>query len=466
MKRLLPVPALVVVGLVTLFRLYAAAVMPLNDDEMYYWVWSVHPAYGYVDHPPAVAWLIAAASFLGRTPFAIRLPFILCEAIAALAIGRATLALGASTAGAGAAAIIFAAIPQPELFIAQAKPNAPYLLCWALALLFAARCKDRVKTSDAIFLGLALAGAVLSRFFGWALVFGVIVWALSARTALARKLWIPLALLAALYAPFVYWNATHQWINFAFTLFARQDFRRPAPLFDSFHGIRFAIYAVAFVVLTWVTARGRNGSLVRWTALPLVIAFIVLSFVDNVETYWLLGPFTSLCAALGPWIVSLQRPMRIAFAAAWMSAAALTMATIGEAAVTQAGPLGTRDFFNRALAADARALLIARHAQPITDTYQIAGTLQYYGIRTLMIGEGSQAVGWREWYGTTPGPHAVLLTFEPLSATPRLRAEVERQFTRVQLAKVLHYGALPGPRVDVYVTWCDNGPDGSAIVRP
>ncbi len=139
MKRFLPVHALAVIGLVTLFRLYAAAVMPLNDDEMYYWVWSVHPAYGYVDHPPVVAWLIAAASFLGRSPFAIRLPFILCETIAALAIGRATLALGASAAGAGAAAIIFAAIPQPELFIAQAKPNAPYLLCWALALLFAAR---------------------------------------------------------------------------------------------------------------------------------------------------------------------------------------------------------------------------------------------------------------------------------------------------------------------------------------
>jgi hypothetical protein len=83
-----------------------------------------------------------------------------------------------------------------------------------------------------------------------------------------------------------------------------------------------------------------------------------------------------------------------------------------------------------------------------------------------MIGEGSQAVVWREWYGTTPEAHAVLLTFEPLSATPRLRAEVERQFARVQFAKVLHYSALAGPRVDVYVTWCDNGPDGSAIVRP
>lgn len=465
MNRFLPIPALAVVGLVTLFRVYAAAVMPLNDDEMYYWVWSIHPAFGYVDHPPAVAWLIAAGSFLGRTPLAIRLPFILCEALAALAIGRAARALGASMAGAGAAAIIFAAIPQPELFIAQAKPNAPYLLCWALALIFAARCKDRVKTSDAVWLGLALAGAVLSRFFGWALVLGIILWALSAKTALARALAIPLAIVAALYAPFVYWNATHRWINFAFTLFARHDYRAHAWVFDSVHGIRFALYAIAFIALALVTARGRSGALVRWTALPAVIAFSALSLIDNVETYWLLGPFTSLCATLGPWVLSLRRPIVIALSTLWIAAAAFTMATIAYTSVTETGPLGTRDFFNRRLAADTRALLAGRDVRPITDTYQIAGTLQYYGIRTLMIGDSSQAVIWREWYGAAPGPRALLLTLEPLAATPALRAELERQFSRLRPVKILRYGTLPGPRVDVYATWCDNGPDGSASVR-
>jgi len=32
--------------------------LPLGDDEGYYWVWSRHPALGY-DHPPLVAWLVA-----------------------------------------------------------------------------------------------------------------------------------------------------------------------------------------------------------------------------------------------------------------------------------------------------------------------------------------------------------------------------------------------------------------------
>jgi len=51
--------ALTVLALVAL-RLVAAAWTPLTFDEAYYWMWSKHLAFGYYDHPPAVAFVIRA----------------------------------------------------------------------------------------------------------------------------------------------------------------------------------------------------------------------------------------------------------------------------------------------------------------------------------------------------------------------------------------------------------------------
>ena len=41
-----------------------AALLPLSADEAYYWLWSKHLAAGYLDHPPAIAWLIRAGTML------------------------------------------------------------------------------------------------------------------------------------------------------------------------------------------------------------------------------------------------------------------------------------------------------------------------------------------------------------------------------------------------------------------
>ncbi len=43
----------------TVVRLVMASLVPLTNDEAYYWEWSRRLAAGYFDHPPAIAWLVA-----------------------------------------------------------------------------------------------------------------------------------------------------------------------------------------------------------------------------------------------------------------------------------------------------------------------------------------------------------------------------------------------------------------------
>ena len=44
--------------LLSLVRLAAAGLVPLTEDEAYYRLWAQHPALGYYDHPPMMAWWI------------------------------------------------------------------------------------------------------------------------------------------------------------------------------------------------------------------------------------------------------------------------------------------------------------------------------------------------------------------------------------------------------------------------
>ena len=195
-----------VVGVLTVLRAYAAFNVPLTPDEAYYWTWSVHPAFGYTDHPPLVAWLIWLGTRLGHGAGFVRLPFVLCEAIAALAVGRAA-ALAANSARAGAiAALLFALIPQTKLALGEALPDGAFMAAWALALWGAVALDRRPSWRAAAGLGLALAAAVLARDFGWALVAGIGAWSLEHRRAAracGRCSRASAAIVALAYAPFV-----------------------------------------------------------------------------------------------------------------------------------------------------------------------------------------------------------------------------------------------------------------------
>ena len=62
---------ILVVG--TIFRLWYNTHLELVGDEAYYWLWSRHPDFCYLDKGPVIAWFISAGTALfGETVFGIR----------------------------------------------------------------------------------------------------------------------------------------------------------------------------------------------------------------------------------------------------------------------------------------------------------------------------------------------------------------------------------------------------------
>jgi 4-amino-4-deoxy-L-arabinose transferase-like glycosyltransferase len=77
--------AIALLGGICLLRLLFATTIGLVPDEAYYWDWSRIPAFGYFDHPPMVAWFIAASShILGNSLTAIKAAAVIPVFIASL----------------------------------------------------------------------------------------------------------------------------------------------------------------------------------------------------------------------------------------------------------------------------------------------------------------------------------------------------------------------------------------------
>ena len=458
-----------VLAALTVLRAYAAFNVPLTADEAYYWTWSLHPAFGYTDHPPMVAWLIGFGHLFGSGAGFVRLPFVLCEAIAAIAVGRAaTLVAGNARAGA-IAAILFALIPQTKLALGEALPDGAYMAAWGLALWGAAALDRRWSLRIALGLGLALGAVVLSRTFGWALAAGILAWSLE--PARRRRMWplltAAVVVVLAAYAPFIAWNAAHNWENFAFTFHTRQHFELATARLIDISTVRFLIYATFLVALTWfvVLRREPRVTLVAWTALPLAAALFGLSFVTTTESYWIIGPAASVALGAG---ILLDRSAAVwrgivigllGVGTAYVTAAALflTLPEVAQAGVFFAfpalrGPLASGVYVFAPLAASVRAQAAADHdAVILTDRYETAAELRWYGVDSRIVVALPQQSQWMRWHAGMPVPqHALLVTFAaPLSFDPSLARAVTAAFARVApLADVTM--SYAGKRQDVY----------------
>jgi 4-amino-4-deoxy-L-arabinose transferase-like glycosyltransferase len=199
----------------TILRLVFVAFVGLGDAEAYYWTWSRHLDLSYYDHPPMVAYLIAATTALGGDhPFFVRLgPVLLFAATSALVYALATDVSGRRRVGL-AALLLFQLTPAFAIGGQGANPDVPLGFFWLLC----AWCLWRATTFDRPHLlwlaGAALGAAFLSKYFALLLAVSGGVWLLrrsERRFWRSGALYGGMLLAAAFVIPVVFWNVDHDW---------------------------------------------------------------------------------------------------------------------------------------------------------------------------------------------------------------------------------------------------------------
>ena len=471
------------VALVFVLRAIAAFALPLTGDEAYYWEWSRRLAFGYADHPPGVAWTIAAFAWLGHAPGFVRLGFVLCGVVTSLALAACAIELSGDRRAGAVAALAMALTPLASLAFGTATPDGPYLMFWALALWFGARAFARDELIYWLLLGAALGGVLLSRILGVALLFGVVAYALAPQQRAVWKRGMPVALVTCLLVclPWLVWNAQHGWVTWTFALLHRHDERRQFAL----PGV-LATQAIAYTPGIWLAVlacvvRPRNAFL-AWTALPQFALVMVLSLFEAVETYWIFGFFASLCVMLG--LAYVQLPARAARIWTWIAVAPacfllalLFAATIEPAplyALAERGGLHLRNsgpfeiMTYAAVAGDAKRLAASRNAIVMTDGYGFSSVIDFDAdVPPVVIGYDWQGREARAWYPDSMHPaRALFVDKEPLSTRPDFRKHLARACREVRDAGSHAYGFVDLPPREYYFTWCEDPvPAALAILR-
>jgi dolichol-phosphate mannosyltransferase len=240
-------------------RLIYAGSVEMMPEETYYWNYSRHLAFGYLDHPPMVAWLIRLFTTLfGQTEFGVRAGALCCGAITSFFVYKLARNLFGE-AGALAALLLAQALPYFFLSGFLMTPDAPLAAAWAASLYFLERALIGNQARAWWLAGLSLGLGMISKYSIAALVpvtLAFMVWDAQARHWWRRKEPYLAALLAlACFSPVLVWNAQHEWASFAF-----QTSRRIA------EAPQFALHKLIGSIIVLITPTGVLAAAgVLWT---------------------------------------------------------------------------------------------------------------------------------------------------------------------------------------------------------
>jgi len=209
--------AIIFILVVAAIRVAVAWLYPLLPDEAYYWVWSRDLAAGYFDHPPMVAWLVKAGTLvLGNSHLGVRLPFVLLSCATGLLAFLLIRELSDDRSGfhgllAGAGVLLLGVGGL------LAVPDVPLVFFWALGLF--AGIKALKKPVWWIIYGIALGGALLSKYTGAFLLTVPLAYLFTERRFLRNGFWwLGLAIAILVFLPNIAWNAMHNWVSLGYQL--------------------------------------------------------------------------------------------------------------------------------------------------------------------------------------------------------------------------------------------------------
>ena len=350
----------------TVLRFVAAAILPLSADEAYYWLWSRHLAAGYYDHPPAIAYAIRLGTLLfGATSLGVRFGPLLLSVLASAFVWRGGAILLQSEDAGARACLFFNLTLMVSVETLAATPDAPAVATAAAVLYALAKVEQSGKGAWWLAVGFAAGLGLLSKYTGFFLGAGIFAWLVlspKARVWLFTAWpWLGGALALIVFIPNLMWNASHDWMTFAFQFGRIAEGHFTLRFLFEFLGAQILlatpfIFLLAALALAF-RARDRGGAIFLLAALvfPSALYFLIHSLHDRIQGNWpsFLYPALAVAAAqawsLQEWNGWTAPVWRISRRAATPVAAALLLAVYAQALFGLI-PLGRGDPLARLLA--------------------------------------------------------------------------------------------------------------------
>ncbi|HYF13476.1 MAG TPA: glycosyltransferase family 39 protein [Phycisphaerales bacterium] len=312
----------------------------LIEDEAQYWVWSRMLDWSYYTKGPGVAWAIAAGTrLLGDAEWAVRLPAAVASAIGTIAVAGAAYDATRDRRAAWLGAVAFCVVPSYLSLGIMMTIDGPLIACWALAAWAAVRAFVLGKSGWIVALGVAIGVGTLFKYTMLLFVPGLLVWLVAWRREVRPPL--PHAVAGVVAAvvctlPIVIWNHQHGWPTIAHLLghlgVAGGDMEvkqgagrgyRYNPMWTLAY-IGMLVGLLGPVMLLGLSAgvralRTRGGagrqvwmpkSLFIALSAPVLLFYLIVSFVAEPEGNWSVAAGVTLCPLAGWTIAESTEPFR------------------------------------------------------------------------------------------------------------------------------------------------------------
>jgi len=297
------------VALLTVLRVALCGIMELLPEEAYYWTYAKHPALGYFDHPPMVAWIVAAGTTLfGDTAFGVRfVTMVLWIATGGLLFltGR----MWFSQRVALLATLFYTLLPIYVGAGLIVTPDGPLLFFWLATLYLISQALHSGRGGYWLAAGVTFGGALLSKYYALLLAPSLLWFLLLSpnhRQWLRRPHpWLALLIALVVFSPVIIWNAHHEWASFVFqstrAAGTARNSLRDVLLFWLFQ--LFVLTPPFFALFAWTAARGiRRGwqqrddswNFVASFSVPLFVLFTAASLKTQIHVNWTAPAFLSL----------------------------------------------------------------------------------------------------------------------------------------------------------------------------
>lgn len=331
MRTRFPRLLILLLGGSLLLNLLQASFTELLYDEAYYWYYAQNPAWGYFDHPPMVAWMIALGGLFLKGELGVRLLSCLM--------------------GTGTLALLWLLIDRPER-----KEYVPQLMVWLMSIvlihaygflslpdtpllfftaLFLLVYREFLR-SPGYLISLALGGAMAALMYSKYHAALVILAVVASNPALLRNryAWMALAVSLLAYLPHLNWLYQQDFVTVRYHLFERPNQMYGFSKFTL--GYLLSLLALFGLTFPWaykslLAFRSSNkfDRALVFMAYGIILFFFLSSFQRRVQTQWLIAVGIPMAVIVGRQLIEKPGLRKWLYRAGWANLAVLALLRVG-----------------------------------------------------------------------------------------------------------------------------------------
>lgn len=256
----------------------------LLNDEAYYWMYSQFPDWGYLDHPPMIAWLVKAGSIIFHGEFGVRFILIILGMLNVYLLYR-LVSLGTQTLNQNIFILLVASSVFINLYSFLALPDAAMMTFSTLFFFSYYRYLQKDSKANGLLMALAIALLFYSKYHGVLIV----LFTLLSNLSLLKKarFWLFVFLPAGvLFVPYFFWLIQNDFVTLRFQFFERGG----ANVFYVFNYIGEQILITGPLVLLLlafiVKKKTKFEKALAYNVYGIFIFFLIMSFFGVVNLHW------------------------------------------------------------------------------------------------------------------------------------------------------------------------------------